>query len=98
MIQLENFGYIDRDVVKDTSQKRTTYANVHRKDIENVVTKLTFSDWLVLYYLAQSMDKGNFGELLRQLASDITQEYPYASDEEAAAMRPLTKHNGEHLF
>ena len=46
-----------------------------------------------MFYLAQSMEKGNFGELLAKLASDIQEEYPYASDEEAAAMRPLNKRN-----
>ena len=95
MLKLENAGYVDHKVVKDQSKKKTSYAIVHRADIEEVVSKITFSDWLILYYLAQSMDKGNFGELLQKLSTDIQEEYPYASDEEAAAMRPLTKHNGK---
>ena len=95
MMKLENAGYVDHKVVKDRSKKITTYAEVHKDDLESVVSKLTFSDWLILYYLAQSMDKGNFGELMTQLANEM-EEFPYASDEEAAAMRPLTKHNGKH--
>ena len=93
MLKLENYGYVDRNIVKDQSKKKTAYAHIRRADIEDVVQRLSYSDWLVLFYLAQSMEKGNFGELLSRLASDIQEEYPYASDEEAAAMRPLNKRN-----
>ena len=93
MLKLENYGYVDRNIVKDQSKKKTAYAHIRRSDIEDVVQRLSYSDWLVLFYLAQSMEKGNFGDLLARLASDIQEEYPYASDEEAAAMRPLNKRN-----
>ena len=93
LLRLENYGYVDRDIVKDQSKKKTAYAHIRRADIEDVVSKLSYPDWLILFYLAQSMEKGNFGELLAKLASDIQEEYPYASDEEAAAMRPLNKRN-----
>merc|ERR1712135_280272 len=53
MLQLENYGYVDREIVKDQSKKKTAYAHIRR--------------------------------------SDIKDEHPYASDEEAAAMRPLNK-------
>ena len=101
LVKLENFGYVDQIVVKEHNngkekgKKTTAYATVRRADIDKVVSKLTYSDWLVLYYLAQAMDKGHFGELLSKLASELP-EYPYASDEEEAAMRPLTKHKGEY--
>jgi len=91
MLQLENYGYVDREIVKDQSKKKTAYAHIRRSDIEDVVQKLSYSDWLILFYLAQSMEKGNFGDLLARLAADIKDEHPYASDEEAAAMRPLNK-------
>ena len=71
---LENSGYVDRQIVKDQSKKKTMYAHVRREDIKEVVSKLSYPDWLVLFYLAQSMDKGNFGELLARLASDIRME------------------------
>jgi len=100
LVKLENFGYVDQVVVKEHNngkekgKKTAAYATVRRADIDKVVSKLTYSDWLVLYYLAQAMDKGHFGELLSKLASELP-EYPYASDEEEAAMRPLTKHKDE---
>ena len=50
------------------------YAHVRREDIKEVVSKLSYPDWLVLFYLAQSMEKGNFGDLLARLASDIRME------------------------
>ena len=91
MLQLENYGYVDREIVKDQSKKKTAYAHIRRSDIEDVVQTLSYSDWLILFYLAQSMEKGNFGDLLARLAADVKDEHPYASDEEAAAMRPLNK-------
>ena len=93
LMKLENNGYLDRQLVKEQSKKKTAYSHIRRSDIEDVVQKLSYSDWLVLFYLAQSMEKGNFGELLARLATDIQEEYKYASDEEAAAMRPLNKGN-----
>ncbi len=39
MVQLENLGYLDR--------------NVKRADVHEVVQALSYSDWLILYYLAQ---------------------------------------------
>ncbi len=43
------------------------------------MNRLSYADWLILYYLAQSMDKTNFGELLSKLDDDLPQ---YSSDEE----------------
>lgn len=40
------------------------------------------------YCLAQAMNKENFGVLMTKLANELP-EYPYATDEEAAAMRKL---------
>ena len=97
LVKLENFGYVDQVVVKDQSKKKTTYATVRRADIDKVVSKLTYSDWLILYYLAQSMDKGHFGELLSKLAGELP-EYPYASDEEAAEMVKLNQHKGNCVY
>ena len=71
---LENSGYVDRQIVKVQSKKKTAYSHVRREDIKEVVSKLSYPDWLVLFYLAQSMEKGNFGELLSRLASDIRSE------------------------
>ena len=88
LVKLENIGYVDQVRVKEQSQRQTKYATVRRADIDSVISKITYSDWLVLYYLAQAMDKGHFGELMAKLASELP-EYPYATDEEAAAMRKL---------
>ena len=74
VLQLENSGYIDKQIIKDQSKKKTAYAHISRKDIEDVVSKLSYPDWLVLFYLSQSMEKGNFGELLTRVASEIREE------------------------
>ena len=51
MLKLENYGYVDRDIVKDQSKKKTAYAHIRRSDIEDVVQRLSYSDWLVLFYI-----------------------------------------------
>ena len=45
---------------------------VNKHDIDHVVSNLSYSDWLILYYLEQSMNKKNFGELLQKMS---TEEY-----------------------
>jgi len=57
LVKLENLGYLDRTIPRD--------------DVERVVGKLEYADWLILYYLAQSMDKKNFGALISNLADDL---------------------------
>jgi len=57
LVKLENLGYLDK--------------TLSREDIEKVVGKLAYPDWLILYYLAQSMDKKNFGALVSNLADDM---------------------------
>ncbi len=32
---------------------------------------MSYADFLILYYLAQSMDKKNFGELMHAMACDM---------------------------
>ncbi len=46
--------------------------SVKRADVEAVVSKLPYGDWLILYYLSQAMDKQNFGDLLSRLARDLS--------------------------
>lgn len=71
---LENRGYVDQQIVKAQSKKKTAYSHVRSEDIKQVVSKLSYADWLLLFYLAQSMEKGNFGELLARISSDIRKE------------------------
>ena len=71
---LENRGYVDQRIVKAHSKKKTAYSHVRSEDIKQVVSKLSYADWLVFFSLAQSMEKGNFGELLARLSSDIQKE------------------------
>ena len=42
-MKLDSRGYLD--------------SRVRRQDVEAVVSRLSYSDWLILYFLAQSMDK-----------------------------------------
>ena len=57
MVKLENLGHLDK--------------TIHREDVDMVLSKLAYSDWLILYFLAQSMDKKNFGALVRNLAGEL---------------------------
>ena len=74
ILLLENSGCVDKQIIKHQSKRKSAYAHISRKDIEDVVSKLSYPDWLVLFYLSQSMEKGNFGELLTRVASDIRDE------------------------
>ena len=57
-MQLQNLGYLDQ--------------NQFRKDIDLVVGNVSYSDWLILYYLAQCMDKNNFVALISKMAEDVS--------------------------
>ncbi len=63
-VKLEAMNYLDR--------------SVRRQDVETVVSTLPYSDWLILYYLSQAMDKQNFGELMTRMAEDITYQVSIA--------------------
>jgi len=56
-VKLEAAGALDKTVLKS--------------DVETVVKRLPYSDWLILYYLSQAMDKVNFGELLACMADSL---------------------------
>ena len=58
-VALENFGYVNNS---DKKQIRT---------INNVIGKLNYSDWLILYSLSQAMKKENFLELIEKLDDDF---------------------------
>jgi hypothetical protein len=58
LVQLQNLGYLDQ--------------NQYRHDIDTVVRSVSYSDWLILYYLAQSMDKKNFVALIKKMADDVS--------------------------
>lgn len=77
LVKLENLGYLDK--------------TIPRADIDSVVGRLAYSDWLILYYLAQAMDKKNFAALISNLADNLpTYPYPYPEedDEESHATPP----------
>ena len=42
--------------------------DVSRETVEDVVRAMSYPDWLILYYLSMSMDKKNFGALIKKLA------------------------------
>ena len=42
-VKLDSRGYLD--------------SRIRRQDVDAVVSRLSYSDWLILYFLAQSMDK-----------------------------------------
>jgi len=53
---------------------------VSRSAMEEVVQRLSYADWLILYYLAQAMDKSNFGSLINKLVDDLPIN-PYINDD-----------------
>ncbi len=63
-MKLEGRGYLDKNFI--------------RSEIEPVMNKLSYADWLIVYYLAKSMDKANFGELMLKL----NEELPLFSNED----------------
>ena len=44
--------------------------NVNQQDVERVVSQMSYSDFLIFYFLAQAMDKKNFGDLIREMANE----------------------------
>lgn len=66
MTFLANLGHLNKDVP--------------RSAMEEVVQRLSYADWLILYYLAQAMDKSNFGSLITKLVDDLPMN-PYINDE-----------------
>ncbi len=82
-VKLENSGYLDQ--------------KVHRADVEAVTSHLAYADWLILYYLAQSMNKENFGELLSKLSEDLpTAENSSSEDEEAVVPNNEAANTNDH--
>jgi len=66
MTFLANLGHLNKDV--------------SRSAMEEVVQRLSYADWLILYYLAQAMDKSNFGSLITKLVDDLPIN-PYINDD-----------------
>ena len=55
LIKLEEFGFRMRPSAE------------HQRKIEHLLTDSTYSDWLIIYYLVQCMDKKNFAKLINQV-------------------------------
>ena len=55
LIKLEEFGFRMRPSAEQ------------QRKIEHLLTDSTYSDWLIIYYLVQCMDKGNFRKLINQV-------------------------------
>ena len=55
LIKLEEFGF------------RMRPSPEHQRKIEQLLTDSTYSDWLIIYYLVQCMDKKNFAKLINQV-------------------------------
>jgi len=66
MTFLANLGHLNKDVP--------------RSAMEEVVQRLSYADWLILYYLAQAMDKSNFGSLISKLVDDLPTN-PYINED-----------------
>ena len=43
---------------------------MNQQDVERVVSQMSYSDFLIFYFLAQAMDKKNFGDLIREMANE----------------------------
>lgn len=40
-------------------------------DVQEVISRISYADWLILYFLAQSMNKRNFGALIKMLNEEL---------------------------
>lgn len=58
MIKLEEFGLRDKKISSEA--------------LANVLDSLSYSDWLLVYYLSQCMDKTSFSQLVLMLEESIT--------------------------
>ena len=67
-MKLENLGHLDKEM-------KTAH-------IDNVVSRLAYPDWLILFYLAKCMDKMNFGCLISNMADNVQPYYDVYQDEE----------------
>ena len=65
---MENLGHLDKEM-------KTAH-------IDNVVSRLAYPDWLILFYLAKCMDKMNFGCLISNMADNVQPYYDVYQDEE----------------
>jgi len=74
LVKLENLGHLDKDI--------------QRADIDSVISRLAYPDWLILFYLAKCMDKKNFGNLISNLAdpSHGLSYYPVYHDDESVEL------------
>lgn len=61
-VELDSRGHLDKEV--------------KRKNVHAVISRISYSDWLILYYLAQSMDKRNFGQVIEKLSETLPAD-PY---------------------
>jgi len=68
LVKLENLGHLDKEM-------KTAH-------IDNVVSRLAYPDWLILFYLAKCMDKMNFGCLISNMADNVQPYYDVYQDEE----------------
>ena len=59
LIKLEEFGF------------RMRPSPEHQRKIEHLLHESTYSDWLIIYYLVQCMDKKNFAKLINQVGHVI---------------------------
>ena len=40
-------------------------------EVQEVISRISYADWLILYFLAQSMNKRNFGALITMLNEEL---------------------------
>jgi len=59
LVKLEEFGVRDK--------------KIHPETLSSVLDHLSYSDWLLLYYLAQCMDKTSFSKLVSRMATNLAE-------------------------
>lgn len=60
LVKFEEFGIRDKKIQPET--------------LSSVLDHLAYSDWLLLYYLAQCMDKTSFAKLVSRMATFLSDE------------------------
>jgi len=57
------------------------HTQAERGDVERLLADMTYPDWLILYYLAQCMDKKNFNQLISKMVERFGDDTHHIEEE-----------------
>ncbi len=71
--------------------------SVKRDEVEKVLNQVTYTDWLILYYLAAALNRENFGALIANLASGGLPKYDEGMEDDRYKLFPQ-KNGRKNIF